>query len=80
MKSTGIVRKTDCLNRVVIPKELCREYDIDEGTPIEIFVDEGKIILTKYLRGCTFCGELKNLTYFQGKPICAKCREDINNR
>ncbi len=80
MKSTGIVRKTDCLNRVVIPKELCREYDIDEGTPIEIFVDEGKIILTKYSRGCIFCGEIKSLTYFQDKPICHKCRADICNR
>ncbi len=49
MKATGIVRKIDNLGRVVIPKELRKNLNIDEGTNLEIFVDrKGKVILKKY--------------------------------
>ena len=39
MKATGIVRKVDELGRIVIPKELRRTLNIEEGDPLEIFVD-----------------------------------------
>ncbi|QPQ31011.1 AbrB/MazE/SpoVT family DNA-binding domain-containing protein [Lysinibacillus sp. JNUCC 51] len=48
MKSTGIVRKVDDLGRVVIPKELRRTLGIDEKDPLEIYMDDDKIILQKY--------------------------------
>lgn len=48
MKSTGIVRKVDELGRIVLPKELRRTLEINEKDPLEIFVDEEKIILRKY--------------------------------
>lgn len=49
MKATGIVRKIDNLGRVVIPKELRKNLNIDEGTNLEIFVDrKGTVILKKY--------------------------------
>lgn len=58
MKSTGIVRRIDDLGRVVIPKELRRTLAIREGDPLEIHVDGGRIILTKYIEGgrCPTCG------------------------
>lgn len=49
MKATGIVRRIDELGRVVIPKELRRSFKINEGDPLEIFVEEGgEVILKKY--------------------------------
>lgn len=48
MKSTGIVRKVDELGRLVIPMELRRSLGIDVKDPVEIFIDEDKIILQKY--------------------------------
>lgn len=39
MKATGIVRKIDDLGRIVIPKEIRRTLRIDEGDPLEIYVD-----------------------------------------
>ncbi|MGM0524506.1 MAG: AbrB/MazE/SpoVT family DNA-binding domain-containing protein, partial [Bacillota bacterium] len=39
MKSTGIVRKTDHLGRIVLPKELRRSLDIEPKDPLEIFID-----------------------------------------
>ncbi|PLR95234.1 AbrB/MazE/SpoVT family DNA-binding domain-containing protein [Bacillus sp. T33-2] len=49
MKATGIVRKTDQLGRIVIPKEVRKKFEINENDPLEIFVDEDSIILQKYL-------------------------------
>lgn len=48
MKATGIIRRVDDLGRVVIPKEIRRNFGIREGDPLEIFVDNGYICLRKY--------------------------------
>lgn len=49
MKPTGIVRRTDDLGRVVIPREIRKKLKIKEGDPLEIFVDrDGEVILKKY--------------------------------
>lgn len=80
MKSTGIVRKVDELGRVVIPIELRRNLDINIKDPLEIFVDEDKIILRKFSPSCVFCGESKGIEDFKGKNICKNCREEITNK
>ncbi|MDY0943893.1 AbrB/MazE/SpoVT family DNA-binding domain-containing protein [Priestia megaterium] len=61
MKSTGIVRKVDPLGRVVLPSELRKVLDIENKTPIEIYVDGNKIVLQKYQvsQECTITGEIK---------------------
>ena len=48
MKATGIVRRIDDLGRVVIPKEIRRTLRIKEGDPLEIFVEEDKLIFQRY--------------------------------
>ncbi|WIY58998.1 AbrB/MazE/SpoVT family DNA-binding domain-containing protein [Bacillus arachidis] len=48
MKSTGVTRKLDQLGRIVIPMELRRTLEIEEKTPLEIYVEGEKIILKKY--------------------------------
>ena len=48
MKSTGIVRKIDELGRIVIPKEIRNILSIRSNDDLEIFIDDMKIILSKY--------------------------------
>ena len=48
MKATGIVRRIDDLGRVVIPKEIRRTLGIEEGDPLEIFVNGGQVVIQKY--------------------------------
>lgn len=48
MKATGIVRRIDDLGRVVIPKEIRRNFHIREGDPMEIYMSEdGKYVCFK---------------------------------
>lgn len=50
MQATGIVRRIDDLGRVVIPKEIRRNFKIKDGDPLELFIekDSGMICLKKY--------------------------------
>lgn len=80
MKSTGIVRKVDELGRVVIPIELRRVLDIAEKDPVEIFVDNNKIILKKYETTCVFCGSAENVTAFKGRNVCEECLKELEGR
>ncbi|MBO7195871.1 MAG: AbrB/MazE/SpoVT family DNA-binding domain-containing protein [Clostridia bacterium] len=73
MKSTGIVRNIDELGRVVVPKELRKKLGIANTDPVEIYVEEDKIILKKYLPVCHFCGATEGLTEFKEKNICHSC-------
>lgn len=48
MKSTGMVRNVDNLDRIVIPKELRMTLGIAPKDSLEIFVDNEMIVLEKY--------------------------------
>lgn len=71
MKATGIVRKVDELGRIVLPIELRRSLNIKVKDPMEIYVDDDKIILKKHVaeKACHISGELSenNLTLADGK-------------
>ena len=77
MKSTGIVRNVDELGRIVIPKEMRKKIDIGSSDPIEIYVEDDKIILQKYKNVCAFCGNSESLVSFKGKNICTECIKEI---
>ena len=77
MKSTGIVRKMDNLGRIVIPIELRRTLEIAERDPVEIYVEDDKIILKKYEPACVFCGDASDVVNYKGKNICKKCLDAL---
>lgn len=70
MRSLGIIRKVDHLGRIVIPKELRKRLRIESGAPMEIFVEDDRMILRKYTieEACTITGEItpKNKLYANG--------------
>lgn len=77
MKSTGIVRKMDNLGRIVIPIELRRTLEIAERDPVEIYVEDDRIILKKYEPACVFCADASNVINYRGKNICKNCLEQL---
>ena len=80
MKSTGVVRKVDELGRVVIPISIRQTMDINEKDPLEIFIDENRIILQKYHPACVFCNNADRIVYFNNKRICQDCLEKIKTQ
>lgn len=79
MKSTGIVRKVDELGRIVIPKELRRQFGVtDNEDAFEIFVDGNTIVLKKYEPSCVFCDNVRDVITFKGHNVCPSCIDLLN--
>lgn len=76
MRSTGIVRKTDQLGRIVLPKELRRGLNIGIKDPLEILIDTDKIVLQKYdvRSACAVTGLISddNVVLMDGKLVLSK--------
>ncbi|MBW5445347.1 AbrB family transcriptional regulator [Cohnella sp. CFH 77786] len=79
MRSTGIVRLVDELGRIVMPIELRRVMELNEGDPVEFFVDREhkQIMFRKYrTQECLFCQSTDELRYFKERFICSSCIRD----
>lgn len=48
MKATGIIRRIDELGRIVIPKEIRKNFRMIDGENIEIFLNDDTIVLKKF--------------------------------
>ena len=79
MNSTGIIRKVDDLDRIVLPIELRRTLDIAEKDALEIYVEGSAIVLKKYRPTCVFCDSARDVSVFKGKNICPKCLRELRS-
>lgn len=77
MKALGIVRTVDRLGRIVLPADLRKSLDYGVDEPLEIFVDDDKIILKKYNPTCLFCGSTENTVKYKEKLVCAECAKKL---
>src|SRR5690606_3901763 len=77
MKPAGVVRKVDQLGRIVLPKSLRKRYLMNEGDPVEIFVQADHIILERYRPKCVFCGSMEEVREFKERYVCGGCMEEM---
>ena len=77
MKSTGIVRKLDELGRITIPIELRRNLNVNDRDPLEIFVEDDKIILKKYEPSDIFTGYMDDLVEYNGKRVSKESIKEL---
>jgi transcriptional pleiotropic regulator of transition state genes len=79
MKDTGIIRQVDELGRIVIPIEIRKRMKIGDRDPLQIYVQGERIILSKPVNQCVFCGKSRNLEEFMEREVCASCKADLAN-
>lgn len=79
MKPAGFILKIDQLGRIVIPKPIRTQYDLNLGDSIEVFNENDGILLKKYHMSCSFCGNDENLVKFKDTTICENCLNEIKN-
>ncbi len=80
MKASGIVRPVDKMGRVVIPREIRSQLNIENNRDsFEIFVDGDKVILRKYQPTCIFCDSNGESIKYHGYNICKECIEKMKN-
>lgn len=76
--SAGIVRHVDDVGRIVIPKEICSKLGLEPKDSLEIFIEDTRIVLSKYEPACIFCGEVHNTVMYKKKLVCQKCIETLS--
>ena len=75
-KDSGIVRCTDNIGRLVIPKEVRKKLGILPGEPVLMTFKDNKVIVEKYQETCFLCGKSNGPYYVvHGKNVCDKCRD-----
>ena len=79
MKPAGVVRKVDQLGRIVLPKSLRKRYLMNEGDPVEIFVQGDQIILERYRPKCVFCGTMTEVKEFKERYVCSECMAEMDS-
>ena len=47
MKSIGVVRKIDPVGRLTLPVELRKQFKLEKGDELEMFVDGDMVVLKK---------------------------------
>ena len=78
MKSLGIVRRIDQVGRIVLPRELRKLFDFEDNKDsVEIFVEDDKIILKKYVASCIFCDSADDIVTYKNKKVCKSCIEKL---
>lgn len=55
MTNTGIIRRIDDLGRIVIPKEIRRNMDLNDGDALEITYNNGVVSIRKYKKSFEQC-------------------------
>jgi looped-hinge helix DNA binding domain, AbrB family len=69
MRDTGVVRRLDELGRITIPMELRKVFNIKDRDSLQIYVENGKIVLEKYEPTDIFTGESDELIEYKGKKV-----------
>jgi transcriptional pleiotropic regulator of transition state genes len=72
---TGVIRRTDRLGRLCLPRGMRQLLAIDMDTPIEIVLDSDRLVLRKYTPGCSSCSEREVFRSVCGVRLCRNCFE-----
>ena len=78
MKFTGISRPIDELGRIVIPKEIRNALDMRPKDEIEIYIEDGNMIMRKASPSCAICGKDGELLPFSEKYVCSDCLKKLH--
>lgn len=75
-KANGVIRCTDNLGRLVIPKEIRKSLGLLPGEPVLMTFRDDKVIIEKYRDTCFLCGKHSKHYYeVHGKNVCQNCKE-----
>ncbi|MBO5454035.1 MAG: AbrB/MazE/SpoVT family DNA-binding domain-containing protein [Clostridia bacterium] len=77
-QSTKIIKEVDNLGRFQIPNTLRKTMGFKA---FEILVEGDDIILRKQdVEYCIFCEDKKELVKYEGRYVCRKCIEKLNQK
>lgn len=58
---------------VTIPKDIAAHLDFEAGTAVDLTAADGKLIISKHVDTCRFCGGAENVRRFGDVFVCPVC-------
>ena len=59
---------------ITIPRDLAAQLDMGAGTAVDLTAtQDGKLVISKHVDTCRFCGGADNVKQFRGMGICPVC-------
>lgn len=58
---------------ITIPKDMAVELDFGAGTALDLTAESGKLIVTRHVDTCRFCGEAERVKRFGDIFVCSDC-------
>ena len=58
---------------VTIPKDIAAHLDFEAGTAVDLTAADGKLIISKHVDICRFCGGADNIKQFGDIFVCPVC-------
>lgn len=80
MEATGKIRRIDDLGRIVIPKEIRKKMGISEGDPLELFIENNKVIFIKYNTELINDIDSLNIKVQNEETLSERDKKDIINK
>lgn len=62
---------------ITIPKDIAAHLDFGAGTAVDLTAADGKLIITKHVDTCRFCGIAENVKQFGDVRICPLCAAEL---
>lgn len=75
-----ITKKVTGSGGITLPREIRTELGIPAGSAVDITTDEERIIISKHVPLCSFCGSPENVVRVLKTEICRKCAETISRK
>lgn len=58
---------------ITIPKDIAAHLDFGAETAVDLTAADGKLIITKHVDTCRFCGGAENVKQFGDVFVCPLC-------
>lgn len=62
---------------ITVPKDMAAQLDFKAGDSVDITAAEGKLIVTRHVPTCRFCGGAEEIVQFADICICPLCAEKL---
>lgn len=63
---------------ITIPKDMAAELDFGAGTALDLTAEEGKLIVTRHVDTCRFCGGAEKVKRFGDIFVCPECAAKLH--
>lgn len=63
---------------ITIPKDMAAELDFGAGTALDLTAVDGKLIVTRHVDTCRFCGGAEKVKRFGDIFVCPECAEKLH--